>query len=326
MSKRVPAPLLVLLIAASPSLAASRAEEELRALVPKIVRAWESLDIAKVEPYYAADSGLAYFDVAPLKYESWADYRAGVEKLVFEHHRNLKIAPNDDLRIHPRGNFAWATFTFGADLETKAGQHSHLDGRWTMVLERRKEGWVVTHEHVSAPLPGTGSTEEQMAAYLRTYAAPGEHHKHLEMLAGTWTTEVKFWPAPGAPAMESTGRAEHRMILGGRYLETAYEGSFANMSFSGRGTAAYDRYLGKYVETWVDNFGTMVLVSEGSCDGTGKVRTLLASYVDPMTQKPTTLRSVYRIPDADHYVLEMYTRAGEAPEFKTMEIAHTRAR
>ncbi len=326
MYERVSACLFALLIAAPAALAAGKPEQELRGLIPKIVAAWESLDAARVEPYYAADSGLAYFDVAPLKYSGWAEYRAGVEKLVFERHRSLRIAPNDDLQVHPRGNLAWATFTFGADLETKAGERSHLDGRWTMVLERRKGGWVVTHEHVSAPLPGMASMEEQMAAYLRAYAAPGEHHEHLKMLAGTWRTEGKFWPAPGAPAIESTGRAQHRMILGGRYLETTYEGEFENMSFSGRGTAGYDRYLGKYVETWVDNFGTMVLVSEGTCDGTGKVRTLVASYVDPMTQKPTTMRSVYRIQDADHYVLEMYTRSGEAPEVKTMEIAHTRAK
>jgi ketosteroid isomerase-like protein len=30
-----------------------------------------------------------------------------------------------------------------------------LDGRWTMVLEKRVHGWIVVHEHVSAPLGGS---------------------------------------------------------------------------------------------------------------------------------------------------------------------------
>ena len=166
--------------------------------------------------------------------------------------------------------------------------------------------------------------DPQMKEYMEKYAAPGEHHKHLEMLVGTWTAQTKFWPAPGAPATESTGRAEHKMILGGRYLQTTYEGDFGGMPFAGMGTVAYDRFLNRYIETWIDNFGTMVLVSDGACDGTGKLRTVTARFADPMTQKPTTMRSVYRILDADHYVLEMYTQSGNDPEVKVMEIAHTR--
>ncbi|MFQ5663294.1 MAG: DUF1579 domain-containing protein [Terriglobia bacterium] len=166
--------------------------------------------------------------------------------------------------------------------------------------------------------------EQQMQEYMEKYAAPGEHHKHLERLVGAWTTQAKFWPAPGAPVMESTGAAEHKMILGGRYLQTSYRGNFAGMAFEGTGVAAYDRFLDRYIETWADNFGTMILVSDGTCDGSGKVRTLVARFVDPMTKKPTTMRSVYRLQDADHYVLEMYTQSGTDPEFKMWEIAHTR--
>ncbi|MFQ5724628.1 MAG: DUF1579 domain-containing protein, partial [Terriglobia bacterium] len=179
----------------------------------------------------------------------------------------------------------------------------------------------------AAPLRAQEQTPQmdpQMMEYLEKYAAPGEHHQHLEMLAGTWTTQATFWPAPGAPTMESTGIAEHHMVLGGRFLQTSYRGDFAGMPFEGMGIVAYDRFLNTYVETWVDNFGTMVLVSKGTCDGTGKVRTVTASFTDPMTGQPTQMRSVYRIVDADHYVLEMYAPAPDGNEYKVMEIAHTR--
>lgn len=130
-------------------------EQALRELVPKIVASWETFDLAKIEPYYAKDGDLTYFDLAPLKYNNWADYRATVPKVLFEPNTSLKLKVNDDLRVHSRGSLAWATFTFGADMTTKQGATSHLDGRWTMVLEKRGQGWIVVHEHVSAPLGGS---------------------------------------------------------------------------------------------------------------------------------------------------------------------------
>lgn len=132
-----------------------QSEQALRELVPKIVASWETFDLAKIEPYYAKDADLTYFDLAPLKYNNWADYRATVPKVLFEPNTSLKLKVNDDLRVHSRGSLAWATFTFGTDMTTKQGAASHLDGRWTMVLEKRGQGWIVVHEHVSAPLGGS---------------------------------------------------------------------------------------------------------------------------------------------------------------------------
>lgn len=132
-----------------------QSDQAVRELVPKIVASWETFDLAKIEPYYAKDADLTYFDLAPLKYNNWAEYRATVPKVLFEPNTSLKLKVNDDLRVHSRGSLAWATFTFGADMTTKQGATSHLDGRWTMVLEKRGQGWIVVHEHVSAPLGGS---------------------------------------------------------------------------------------------------------------------------------------------------------------------------
>jgi len=138
-----------------PRAGADSEEAKLRTRVPKIIGSWESLDITKVEPYYAADAGFAYFDIVPLKYNNWAEYRAGAQKALFEPNRSIKLRLNDDLAVRRRGSLAWATVTFGADLVSKQDTASHLDGRWTMVLEKRTHGWIVVHEHVSAPLGGS---------------------------------------------------------------------------------------------------------------------------------------------------------------------------
>lgn len=182
---------------------------------------------------------------------------------------------------------------------------------------------------VAAVLPVAAQQSEQdmdamMKEYMEKYATPGEHHKHLEMLAGKWSTASQFWPAPGAPVVESTGRAEHKMILGGRYLQTTYEGEFGGMPFAGTGVVAYDRYKQNYVETWGDTMGTMILVSEGSCDGRGTARIMKAEFDDPMTKRRVFMRSVYRIEDANHYTLEMYHPAPDGQEYKAFEIVHTR--
>jgi hypothetical protein len=72
-----------------PRAGADSEEAKLRTLVPKIIGSWESLDITKIEPYYAADAGFAYFDIVPLKYNNWAEYRAGAQKALFEPNRSI---------------------------------------------------------------------------------------------------------------------------------------------------------------------------------------------------------------------------------------------
>jgi len=89
------------------------------------------------------DADFAYFDLVPMKYNNWSEYRTGVQKALFEPNRSIKLRLNDDLGVHQRGSLAWATVTFGGRSCEQAGRCSALDGRWTMVLERRAQGWIV---------------------------------------------------------------------------------------------------------------------------------------------------------------------------------------
>ncbi len=127
----------------------------MRALVPNIVATWGTMDISKVAPYYAADADFAYFDIVPLRYNNWKEYSEGAQKYLFDPNRSISARPNDDLAVHRRRSLAWATFTLAIDLVSKEGASSHLNARWTMVLEKRAKGWIVVHEHVSVPLGGS---------------------------------------------------------------------------------------------------------------------------------------------------------------------------
>ncbi len=149
--------LVVLAVVILPPAATSADREEaaLRALVPKIVAAWGTMDISKVAPYYAGDADFAYFDIVPLKYNNWKEYSEGAQKYLFDPNRSISAKLNDDLAVHRRGALAWATFTLAIDLVSKEGSSLHLNARWTMVLEKRAKGWIVVHEHVSVPLGGS---------------------------------------------------------------------------------------------------------------------------------------------------------------------------
>ena len=84
--------------------------------------------------------------------------------------------------------------------------------------------------------PAAGQMDEKaMMEAMAKYSTPGPEHKALEQFVGTWDANVKMWMAPGAPPQESTGTAENKMALGGRFLEQHYEGTFMNQPFTGMG-------------------------------------------------------------------------------------------
>lgn len=165
---------------------------------------------------------------------------------------------------------------------------------------------------------------EQAMEIMAKYATPGGHHKHLEQMVGNWTTKSRFWMAPGAPPMESAGKASHKPMLGGRFIKVTYEGDFAGQPFSGEGTIGYDNFKNKYVETWMDNMGTVTLYATGECDGQGGVRIMRGDMDDLVAGKPSWFRSVYRFDGPDRYTLEMYGPGPDGKEFRMFEIVHTR--
>jgi hemoglobin len=125
---------------------------DFKALMRKVLDAWETLDPAKAAPFYAQDAGLAFYDIAPLKYTGWAEYAEGVKK-AFPDIASLKFTMGADAQVHQRGNLAWTTATLRLDMVSKGGSRESLDTRWTVVWEKRGKNWLIVHEHYSAPLP-----------------------------------------------------------------------------------------------------------------------------------------------------------------------------
>jgi len=173
--------------------------------------------------------------------------------------------------------------------------------------------------------PAAGAMDEKamMEAWAK-YSTPGEAHKKLEQFAGTWDTSVKMWMQPNAPAQESKGVSENRMVLGGRYLEQRYEGTFMEQPFTGMGYTGYDNYKKKYVGTWMDSMGTGMMNAMGTADASGKTMTFTGEMDDFMAGKTQPFKETMTVVDNDHHVFEMWSPAPDGKMFKTMEIHYMR--
>lgn len=171
----------------------------------------------------------------------------------------------------------------------------------------------------------TSSPEEQAAAEAwQKFATPGEGHRSLEALAGSWQATVTMWRAPGAPAQVSTGSAEATMILGGRYLEEHFTGVMEGMPFAGVGLTGYDNYKQRYVVSWADTMGTGILKMTGSYDPARKEFAMEGEVDDVVARKPVRFREVIRVVSADRHVAEMFVPDTSGREFKMLEIVYAR--
>ena len=121
-------------------------------LVQSYYAAWNTLNTDNPASFYAKGAKMVFFDVAPLKYNSWSEYKWGVQKSIFDQISAGKLTPNDDLKITRQGDVAWMTLTFHLSLTMKTGAVTAIDCRHTAIWVRRRGKWMIVHEHVSAPL------------------------------------------------------------------------------------------------------------------------------------------------------------------------------
>jgi ketosteroid isomerase-like protein len=120
----------------------------------RVDEAWGSLRAENAGKYYVKGPHNVFFDVAPFRYENWAAYQQGAQKLFLDPSRSLKITGKGDDRITRSGDTAWVTRTCHIAAEMKEGKPIELDCRHTVIWVRQAGRWLIAHEHVSVPLPG----------------------------------------------------------------------------------------------------------------------------------------------------------------------------
>ena len=177
----------------------------------------------------------------------------------------------------------------------------------------------------AAMLPAQDSANEKamMEAWQKA-ATPGESHKKLEALVGTFDAKVRSTIDPSKPPEDSTGTSVNTWVLGGRYVQQEFDGSFMGEPFNGIGYTGYDNVQKKYLSVWMDTAGTGMMWMTAAADKTGKTISGSARIWDPMTQKPATVESKLTVTDNDHHTFELWGKAPNGRQIKLMEIQYTR--
>lgn len=158
----------------------------------------------------------------------------------------------------------------------------------------------------------------QMKAW-KAYATPGNLHKMMADEIGTWNCDMTFWEAEGGKPSKATSTANVKMILGGRYQETNYQGTMMGQPFEGKSMLAYNNASKEYTSTFIDNMGTGMMVLNGTYDEKTKSMELKGDMVNPINGNKTAYREVYTIVDPKTRKMEMFdTKNGK--EYKSMEI------
>lgn len=161
-----------------------------------------------------------------------------------------------------------------------------------------------------------------MEKMMEEFGKPVEEHAHFKELAGEWTAEVKsFCMDPEKPQV-STGSATFKLLMGGRYLQQRFKCTMGDKPYEGLGICAYDKAEKKYVSTWIDNMGTGIMRSEGTCDKDTGTLTEVGESSSPVGKMK--MKMVTKPVDKDNFVFTMYVTMPDGKETKGMEITYKR--
>lgn len=164
--------------------------------------------------------------------------------------------------------------------------------------------------------------DEQMKIWME-YSTPGKVHQDFARYVGDWKVTSKMWQEPDTEPVISEGTVNMKMLLGGRYLKTAYNANYMGMPFEGIAVDAYDNAKKQYISIWMDNFGTGISIMYGKSDDDGKTVFYEGVMFDPMQNKDVKVKSIVNFISENEILMEMYGYYNDI-EFKSMEMRYTR--
>jgi len=184
-------------------------------------------------------------------------------------------------------------------------------------------------KNMAGEKPAVMPSQEDMMKMMEM-GKPGEFHAKLKPMAGKWTTTSKFRMTPEMPWEESTGKAEFKWALGGRFLVQEYKANpgpqdaMMGGPFEGYGMTGYDNIDKKFHNIWTDNMSTGMMVSTGTADGSGQTFNYNGECNCPIAGGPKPVKSIIKIEGDDKLKFEMYDKTPDGKEFQCLEVTYTR--
>jgi hypothetical protein len=143
--------------------------------------------------------------------------------------------------------------------------------------------------------------------------------------AGTWDATIKSWSAPDSQPAVSQGVEVGKLMPGGLWLQTEFDGKFGDVEFHGCGQSGYDAKKKKYVGTWVDSMSTEIMMMEGDYDEATRTVTMYSKGHEP-SGKEYDAKMTTKHEDDDTRVFTMSMKSDETKGeyFKMLEITYKR--
>ncbi len=195
-------------------------------------------------------------------------------------------------------------------------------GAWGAASAWQPEGEHPGKRYIEE-LTARASDPNAMARYMQLMEK-GPGHEFLALMEGSFEATNRMWMDPAGEPMVSQGKAEHRMIMDGRYLKMTYEGDMMGMPFTGEGVFAYDNNRRAFRGTWIDSMSVGIAVSQGNMSRDGTSLNMVVEMDEPITgEMAKSFLQKWKLVDNDTIVLEMWEILYGDP-FKVMEIEYTR--
>lgn len=191
---------------------------------------------------------------------------------------------------------------------------------------------VVSQERNASGKPGPqepaapqaqADTESLVDTWVR-HAMPGEHHRLLGRMAGSWNMAIEYRMNADAPVVTSEGTCHRKWILGNRFVLEEFDGGSLALPFQGLAIYGYDSFDRKYTSVWVDTMNTAITTSMGTCQEPCQVVDFVGRHGDPWTGTKRPSRGVTRFVNDNEHVLELYESGSDGKEFKILQIVYTR--
>jgi len=151
-------------------------------------------------------------------------------------------------------------------------------------------------------------------------------HKLLEKYVGTWDVEVKAQvpgQAPGQAPDVSTGTSTSRLIGGGLWLVTDFEGAMMGAPFIGHEVKGYDSHAKQYILNWVDTFSTAMFTGGMQFDArTHTLEGMIQGHDEAGMDMKWRATDVWK--DDDTHVYAMHMKAPDGTETEMLTITYKR--
>jgi hypothetical protein len=188
--------------------------------------------------------------------------------------------------------------------------------RWFEEARPMRSGLILILLFAGILVPGSSAQDQPKSAPLAELEA-------LNPLVGTWDVALQFKIGPGKMA-DGKATCETKWILDGHVVHQEYKSSMNGKPYTTLEWLGYDQRKEKFFEVIMNSMESAVHHNEGVLSKDGKTLTQSGNRMNPVTNKPETLRTVLTFQDKDHYTLEWFLPDEQGKEQRTVILRHTR--